>query len=122
MRPFESTRANERRPGNRRHWVLGVALAVGAFLFGLAPLGSSASAQPGSHAISTDSSKKADKEAKKAERAAARAAKKKEQKEHAASKHKDDDDRSLAKAKTGKSASKSGSSVNLGDDDPLEGL
>lgn len=96
--------------GNRQHWALGIALAVGAYLFGLAPLESSVSAQ-GNHVISGDS-KKADKEAKKA----ARAAKKKEK----SGKHKGSDE--FAKAKTGKSGSKSGSGVDLGDDDPLEGL
>jgi hypothetical protein len=121
MELFESTRANKRRAGNRQHWAMGIALAVGAYLFGIAPFESSADAQ-GNHVISGDS-KKADKEAKKAERAAARAAKKADKEAKKASKHKDDDDRSLAKAKTGKgSKSSSESRVDLGDDDPLEGL
>ncbi|HKP57886.1 MAG TPA: hypothetical protein VJV78_14235 [Polyangiales bacterium] len=105
MKLFETTRAKKRSAGNRQHLVMGIALAIGAYLFGLAPLEASVSAQ-GNHVISGDS-KKADKEAKKA----ARAAKKKEK---AAGKHKEDE---LAKAKTGK-----GKGVDLGDDDPLEGL
>jgi len=116
MERFESTRANKRRADNKRHWVIGVALTIGAYLFGIAALESSASAHSGTQVISGDS-KKADKEAKKAEKAekaAARAAKKKAKKA--------DDDGSLAKAKTGKGGSKAGSSVDLGDDDPLEGL
>lgn len=114
MELFKSTRANKRRAGNKHRWALGVALAVGAYLFGIAPLENTASAD--SRVVISGDSKKADKEAKKAERAAARAAKKK-------SKKGGDDDGSLAKAKTGKkSGSKSGSGVDLGDDDPLEGL
>jgi hypothetical protein len=118
MELFESTRANKRRAGNRQHWAMGIALAVGAYLFGIAPFESSAEAQ-GTHVISGDS-KKADKEAKKAERAAARAARKADK--EAKKKHKDNDDRSLAKAKTGKGSKSSESRVDLGDDDPLEGL
>jgi hypothetical protein len=68
-------------------------------------------------AIGTDSgSKSAAREAKKKERAAARDAKKKER----ASRGSKSDERSYAKAKSSKGSS--GSSVDLGDNDPLDGL
>jgi len=94
-----------------RAGVVPAALAAG-YLLSVAPLMNEVSAQPG---IAGDaSSKRAEREAKKAERAAAREAKKKER-----AKAKDE----LAKAKSAKrSNSSTPSSVDLGDDDPLEGL
>ena len=90
---------------------LSVAIALG-YLLGVAPLTSELSAQPG---IAGDASaKRAEREAKRAERAAAREAKKKER-----ARAKEE----LAKAKASKrNGSSSSSSVDLGDDDPLEGL
>ena len=87
--------------------VVPVALAAG-YLLSVEPLMNEVSAQPG---IAGDASaKRAEREAKKAERAAAREAKKKER----------------AKAKEERYAKSQkrteGSSVDLGDDDPLEGL
>jgi hypothetical protein len=93
-----------------------VVAAVAAFLLGTAPLDTETDTQlssPVTGAITADPGSKSEaREARKAERAAAREAKKKER---ARAK----EERSLAKA--GK-AKKSESSVNLGDDDPLEGL
>lgn len=98
----------------------GIALAVGVLLLGTAPLENQFSSQPGhvqSSGISADpGAKSAAREAKKRERAEAREAKKKER----ASRSSKSDDRSLAKAKSGKSSSSG--AVDLGDNDPLEGL
>jgi hypothetical protein len=115
-----ATRLATLRP-NWQHQVTGVALAVGTLMFGYAPLESARTASPdevhASSAIGTDpGSKSSARDAKRAERAAAREAKKKER----ASRSSKSDDRSLAKAKSSKSSS--GSSVDLGDNDPLEGL
>jgi hypothetical protein len=112
-----ATRLAGTRP-SWQHQATSVGLAVGTFLFGYAPLESERSAKPTEmHAaatIGTDpGSKSAAREAKRAERAAARDAKKKER----ASRANKSDDHSLAKAKSSKS-----SSVDLGDNDPLEGL
>jgi hypothetical protein len=91
-----------------------LAVAVGAFLVGTAPVDlTPPSASGESAAIASDPNAKSAREAKRAERAAAREAKKKER---AAKKNSAE----LAKAKSGKSSS--GSSVDLGDNDPLEGL
>jgi hypothetical protein len=91
---------------------LSVAIALG-YLLGVAPLTSELSAQPG---IAGDASaKRAEREAKRAERAAAREAKKKER---ARAK-----DERMAKVKSSKRGNADApSSVDLGDDDPLEGL
>lgn len=98
---------------------IALAVGVGAFLLGSAPLESvmsSAPADSATRAITADpGAAKAAREAKKRERAEAREAKKKER----AAKAGKSDDR-LAKAKSSKSTG--GSSVDLGDDDPLEGL
>ncbi len=105
-----------------QHQTTLAAVAVGAFLLGSSQLGE-LSASTGksstlgeSAAIASDPKAKSAREAKRAERAAAREAKKKER----AAKSSKSDDRSLAKAKAPKGSS--GSSVDLGDDDPLEGL
>jgi hypothetical protein len=117
------SQATDSRPFGIRSWLHAshtttlAAVAVGAFLFGSSQLGElpvSPSALGESAAIASDPNAKSAREAKRAERAAAREAKKKER----ASKK--SDDRSLAKAKASKGSS--GSSVDLGDDDPLEGL
>jgi hypothetical protein len=103
-----------------QHQATSVALAVGAFVMGYAPLESPINARTESGVaagISSDPNAKSAREQKRAERAAARDAKKKER----ASRSNKSDDRSLAKAKSGKGSS-SGSSVDLGDNDPLEGL
>jgi hypothetical protein len=114
-----ATRLAGTRP-SWQHQATSVGLAVGTLLFGSAPLESARNAQPHvtdvhtAATIGTDpGSKSAAREAKRAERAAARDAKKKER----ASRSNKSDDRSLAKAKSSK-----GSSVDLGDNDPLEGL
>jgi hypothetical protein len=102
-----------------QHQATTIAIAVGAFVMGYAPLESQISARSESgiaSGISSDPNAKSAREQKKADRAAARDAKKKER----ASRSSKSDDRSLAKAKSGKSSS--GSSVDLGDNDPLEGL
>ena len=98
--------------------VLSGALALGVLAWGYAPLehelGAPASASE-AHArggISTDPGAKQDKEAKRA----AREAKKKER----AARANKSDDRSMAKAKSSKRSS--GGSVDLGDNDPLDGL
>lgn len=108
MKFFKLARAPRLRAG-----VVPVALAVG-YLLSVAPITNEVSAQ--SAKVAGDAStKRAEREAKRAERAAAREAKKKER-----AKAKDE---RLAKAKAGKrSGSDSTSSVDLGDDDPLEGL
>jgi hypothetical protein len=104
-----------------QHHATSIALVVGAFVMGYAPLDSQINAQrsadaPVAGGISSDPNAKSARDAKRAERAAARDAKKKER----ASRSSKSDDRSLAKAKSSKSSS--GSSVDLGDNDPLEGL
>ena len=106
MNIFHRSRTAALRAG-----IVPVALAAG-YLLSVAPLTNEVSAQQG---IAGDASaKRAEREAKKAERAAAREAKKKER-----AKAKEE----LAKAKQAKrSGSSTGSSVDLGDDDPLEGL
>jgi hypothetical protein len=101
-----------------QHQVTSIALALGTLVLGYAPLESAQSALVGDSAaasIAADPNAKAAREAKRAERAAAREAKKKER----ASRSNKSDDR-YAKAKSGKGSS--GSSVDLGDNDPLEGL
>lgn len=115
-----ATRLAGTRP-NWQHQATSIGLAGMTLLFGYAPFESQRSANPAevqaATAIGTDpGSKSAAREAKRAERAAAREAKKKER----ASRSSKSDDRSLAKAKSSKGSS--GSSVNLGDNDPLEGL
>jgi hypothetical protein len=98
----------------------GVAFAAAAFVLGGVPLDRQLDAPQHasqSAGIHNDSSAKSAREAKRAERAAAREAKKKER----AARSNKSDDRSLAKAKTPKTGNGSGS-VDLGDDDPLEGL
>ncbi len=103
-----------------QHQTTLAAVAIGAFLLGSSQLGELPASQAvsadraDSAAIASDPNAKSAREAKRAERAAAREAKKKER----ASKK--SEDRSLAKAKASKGSS--GSSVDLGDDDPLEGL
>ncbi|HKU40556.1 MAG TPA: hypothetical protein VJR89_20490 [Polyangiales bacterium] len=125
MHLFERTRATGLQANDTRRafikpiWQgLGVGLAVGAYLFVVAPGQAPANAQPGvAHVASghvAGDAKKAERDAKRAEKAAARAAKKKEKQARA---HKSDDE--LAKAKSSKNK---GNSVDLGDDDPLEGL
>ena len=90
---------------------------LGAALFADVALATQISAQSGAVTIARGSSaKSAAREAKRAERAAAREAKRKER----AARTNHSDDSSLAKAKSGKKSS--GSSVDLGDNDPLDGL
>lgn len=120
MHLFERTRAtglraqDMRRAGIKPIWQgLGIGFAVGTYLLVAAPLASTVSAQPGVTHVASDA-KKAEREAKKAEKAQARAAKKKEKSSRS---HKDEDE--LAKAKSSKSK---GGQVDLGDNDPLEGL
>jgi hypothetical protein len=122
MKLSESVRATARGQ-SWKHQATGIALAIGAFLVGTGPLDTQSSSQGASATteqaagIATDpGSKSAAREAKKRERAEAREAKKKER----ASRSSKSDDRSLAKAKSSKGSS--GSSVDLGDNDPLEGL
>lgn len=125
MKIFERARATDSQATASRfsslqswqHQTTLAAVAVGAFLLGSSQLGelpASPSTSGESAAIASDPNAKSAREAKRAERAAAREAKKKER----ASKK--SDDRSLAKAKASKGSSSS--SVDLGDDDPLEGL
>src|SRR5262245_21379416 len=114
---FERTRAtglqanDTRRASVKPLWqALGAGLAVGTYLFAVAPIEAPVKAQPGVAHIAeggiAGDAKKAEREAKKAEKAAARAAKKKEKQ----GRHKSDDE--LAKAKSSKS--KAGT-VDLGD-------
>lgn len=135
MNLLERIRANkpgtlDRKSGSQRN-TRAAALVLSASLFAVSSLTTVASAE------SVDSlhvtagiagdSKQADREAKKKERAAAREAKKKERAARSHNKS-SDDDRSYAKAtktkghKGSDSKSDRGSDVDLGDDDPLEGL
>ena len=131
----QSVSPNERRTGRWKGWAV-VTLSVAGSLFVLAPIDSAASAQPGvqQHHASVCSAadkkeaQKAAREAKKAERARqkaerdeARAAKKEERaaKAHSKGKHGDDDD--TRTASKSKSDSKD-ANVDLGGNDPLEGL
>jgi hypothetical protein len=138
MKPFERIRATEPHAGEARgaaailRWMrrASIVLAVGGYLFGYAPSAEPASAQSvkkvqAGTSIARDNSKRAEREAKRAERAAAREARKKERAARAHKHSQDDDDRSYAKAKPSKGSSgksERSADVDLGDDDPLEGL
>ena len=91
--------------------------AIGVTLFSDAVIAAQppAAAAQGAVIARGSGAKSAAREAKRAERAAAREAKRKERAERAS--HSDD---KLAKAKSSKKSS--GSSVDLGDNDPLDGL
>lgn len=115
-----ATCSSSARPNWLRQ-VTGITLAVGALLLGDALVGNQPSAQADSStSIRKDSSaKSAAREAKRAERAAAREAKKKER----ASRANKSDDRTFAKSKAkSKAKESSGATLDLGDNDPLEGL
>jgi len=114
-----ATRPRSARPSWLRQ-VASITLAVGALLLGDALVGEQPSAQAdASTSIRKDASaKSAAREAKRAERAAAREAKKKER----ASRTNKSDDRTFAKSKSKPKESSGGSSLDLGDNDPLEGL
>lgn len=121
MRAIEPRAIAKRPAGAASSWQQQLASAALAFgvLMGAAPLESVRSAQlldgNATTSIARDSRSKSEaRDAKRAERAAAREAKKKER----ASRASKAEDRSLAKAKAPKSAG----AVDLGDDDPLEGL
>ena len=129
-----SVSPNQRRMGRWKSWAV-VTLSVAGSLFVVAPI-HAANVQPGlqTHragvcsAADRKEAQKAAREAKKAERARqkaerdeARAAKKEERaaKAHAKAKHADDDD--TRTASKSKSDSKD-ANVDLGGNDPLEGL
>jgi hypothetical protein len=136
MNLFDRTRATKlwaldrKSGGQRRAGTIALVLSVSLFAFSSLASVVSAESVDSLHAtrgIAGDS-KQADKEAKKKERAAAREAKEAKKKERAAKSKASDDDRSYAKATKSKSRkgsdskSERSSDVDLGDDDPLEGL
>jgi hypothetical protein len=125
-RAIESSALATRLFASRPSWqpqLMSVALAAGTLLFGYAPLeGQLSAVSAGELApVHTTAGICSDPSAKRAEREAKRAAREAKKKEraaaHASSKS---DDRSLAKAKSSKRESRS--SVDLGDNDPLDGL
>lgn len=129
---------NQHRTARWRGWAVSGASVIAGSLFVLAPIDNAASAQPSLQprqasvcsAADRKEAKKAEREAKKAERARqkaerdeARAAKREERaaKAHGKSNHADDSDQRTAAKSKSKSDSRE-ANIDLGGNDPLEGL